>query len=211
MFMDRAHAPASQQAARGKEGLFFIVMGPSGAGKSTLVQAVREACPDVQYIPSVTTRPPRPHEQPGKSYEFVDDATFDRLVAQGAFLEWARYGGHRYGTLRSAVEEGLAAGRTLIKEMEVQGVAQVVAALPREQVFLIFVDAGPWEALERRICARAPLSPEELAARRDRYEAELPWMERADAVIANPDGALEEAKHRIIELVCSRVRNSREQ
>ncbi len=206
--MTEEHGQTPHLAAGGHRGVFVIVMGPSGAGKSTLVRAVREACPSVRYIPSVTTRPPRPQEEAGKSYEFVDDVTFDRLIAEGAFLEWARYGGYRYGTLRRAVEEGLAAGSVLLKEMEVQGVAQVLERLPRDQIFLIFVDAGPWEVLQRRICARAPLSEEELAARRARYEAELPWKDRADAVVANPDGALAKATRRIVALVCDRVQGA---
>ncbi|GIW68491.1 MAG: guanylate kinase [Candidatus Parcubacteria bacterium] len=188
-------------ARRAQRGLFVIVMGPSGAGKSTLVAAIREALPEVVYVPSVTTRAPRPNETPGKTYRFVSDAEFDRLAAQDAFLEWARYGGNRYGTLREDVVRGLGEGKVLLKEMEAQGVEQVLRALPREQVFLVFVDAGPWEVLRERITARAPMSEEELNARYARYLAETEWKQKADAVIANPDGALEGAKQEVLRVM----------
>lgn len=195
------------EADHARSGLFVIVMGPSGAGKSTLVAVIREELPQVVYVPSVTTRAPRPNETPGKTYQFVTDAEFDRLVAQGAFLEWARYGGSRYGTLREDVVRGLWEGKVLLKEMEAQGVEQVLRTLPRGQVFLVFVDAGPWEVLRERITARAPMSEEELNARHTRYLAEIAWKQEADAVIHNPDGALEGAKQEALRVVRAALAN----
>src|SRR5581483_1474519 len=87
-----------------------VLSGPSGVGKSTVVAEIRHKHPEVWLSVSVTTRAPRPGEVHGVQYFFVDDAGFDRLVAEGELLEWAEFAGNRYGTPRGAVEEKLAAG-----------------------------------------------------------------------------------------------------
>ncbi len=82
-----------------------VLSGPSGVGKGTVVEAVRRRHPEIWVSVSVTTRRPRPGETDGEHYFFVDDAGFEALIAAGELLEYARYGGQRYGTPRRAVLE----------------------------------------------------------------------------------------------------------
>ena len=86
-------------------GNLFVVAAPSGAGKSSLVKALMEL--DKRVAPSVshTTRAPRGQEVHGREYYFVSQETFDQMVAQDAFLEWAHVHGNRYGTSKAAIEQ----------------------------------------------------------------------------------------------------------
>jgi guanylate kinase len=93
-------------------------------------------------------------------------------------------------------------GKTLIKEMEVQGIRQVQQKMIDDLV-LIYIDAGSWDELERRVRARAPITEEELLQRKQRYDDELPFRDIADFVIENPVGKLEEAKTALCNAIAS--------
>ncbi len=174
-------------------GTLILVMGPTGSGKSVLMEHVRMRFPGIQYLRSYTTRARRSALE-NASYEFIDQTVFDTMVAEGQFAEWARFGNACYGTRKVDIEDGLVAGHTLIKEMEVQGIRQMLAQLPRDEVKIIYVDAGSWEELERRVRARAPISDEELAKRKQRHEDELPFKTIADVVVPNLPDKLDDAK-----------------
>ena len=115
-------------------------------------------------------------------------------------MEWAPYGGNYYGTLKAQILEPLAAGKTVVREVEVQGARLIQERMP-ERLGIIYIDAGSWENLERRIQARAPISDVELLARRKRYEDEMTFKEHADVVVTNADGGLEEAKKNFVAAV----------
>ena len=183
-------------------GTLILIIGPTGSGKSVLIDHVHEQFPDIRYLKTYTTRARRSAFE-SAHYEFIDDATFDRMIADSVFIEWAQFGSARYGTSRKDLEEGIAAGAILLKEMEVQGIRQMLAQLPREELQLFFIDAGSWDDLVRRVRARAPISDEELEKRKKRYDDELPFKEMADVVIRNYDGELEEAKKAFADAVLS--------
>jgi guanylate kinase len=115
--------------AENGRGILFIVSSPSGGGKTTLIRGTIDRLADHDIVGhfsiSHTTRPERPAETDGVDYHFVDDETFERMVQQGDFLEWAEYAGYSYGTSRQAVEEQLAAGCDVFLDIEVQGANQV--------------------------------------------------------------------------------------
>jgi guanylate kinase len=101
-------------------GLVVVISGPSGVGKGTVLRRVLAQIDEATFSVSVTTRPPRTGERDGVDYHFVDDAEFDRIVVEGGFLEWAEYAGRRYGTLRDTVDAGLAEGRVVLLDIEVE-------------------------------------------------------------------------------------------
>jgi guanylate kinase len=181
-------------------GALILIIGPTGSGKSVLIDYIHKEFPEIGYLKTYTTRARRSSME-SAHYEFIDDAAFDSMIAAGDFIEWAHFGGARYGTSRTNLEEGLAAGKVLLKEMEVQGIRQTMEQLPREELKLFYVDAGSWDELEKRVRARAPITEEELAKRRQRYDDELPFKDNADVVIRNYAGELEEAKTRFKEAV----------
>src|SRR5262245_37811552 len=111
-------------------GILFIVSAPSGGGKTSLVKTLLEAEPEVTLSISHTTRPPRPGEVDGTHYHFVGLPEFERIQAAGGFLESALVHGHRYGTSRAGIEDGLARGRDVLLEIDWQGAQQVRKLMP---------------------------------------------------------------------------------
>lgn len=184
-----------------RRGTLILVVGPSGSGKNTLIDAAREACPDLAFSVSATTRPMREGEIDGIHYHFLSKEEFERRVEADEFLEWAPYGGNLYGTLRSEIEPKLAAGETILGDIEVQGARQVRDRLPEGELETVYIDAGSWEELAARIRARAPMDDETLAKRKARYEDESDFKREADHVISNRDGELASAKHALIGLI----------
>ena len=176
-------------------GKLILVIGPTGSGKGTLLAHVRTHIPELIFPVSCTTRAMRPGEVEGQTYYFVSTEEFNERVARGEFLEHASYGGNQYGTLKSEILPSVAEGKTVIREIEVQGARQIQNILSPDELRIIYIDAGSWDELERRVLARAPIGAPELESRRKRYEDETSFKAQATAVVYNPDGGLEQAKH----------------
>ena len=185
------------------KGKLVLVVGGSGSGKGTLMGKARERFPDIVFPVSCTTRAMRPGEVNGQVYHFVTGEEFSRMVAAGEFLEWAEYGGNRYGTPVQEVTGPLSEGKLLLHEIEVQGVHLLQGIIPADQVVTIYVDAGSWEVLERRILSRAPIAEAELAKRQSRYEEESLFKNEATHVIENTDGGVEKATEDFLALISS--------
>ena len=111
-------------------GILFIISAPSGSGKSTLVSELRKQVSNVDFAISWTTRAPRGSEENGREYYFTSREEFERMIADGVFLEYAEVFGNLYGTARSSLDEARAAGHDLILDIDVQGAAQVRARMP---------------------------------------------------------------------------------
>ncbi|MGZ8666178.1 MAG: guanylate kinase [Solirubrobacterales bacterium] len=160
LLVSRAVVPGSYLPAVSK---VFVITGPSGVGKGTLISELLERIPELELSVSATTRSPREGEENGHDYHFLDPPDFDRRAAESEFLEFATYSGHRYGTLRQEVERRLAAGRSVVLEIEVQGARQVRAAMPSSvQVFIAPPEPA---ALRQRLLERGTDSPEAIDAR----------------------------------------------
>jgi len=112
------------------KGTLFIVSAPSGAGKTSLVRALVEKTPSILVSVSFTTRPKRAGEKDGVHYHFVSEQTFEDMLEQSDFLEYATVFGNKYGTSQSRVEEHLKAGEDVILEIDWQGAAQVRRLMP---------------------------------------------------------------------------------
>jgi guanylate kinase len=183
----------------------FVITGPSGVGKGTLIGELLKRVPDLELSVSATTREPRDGEQDGRDYHFLSAEEFDRRAEAGDFLEFATYSGNRYGTLRSEIERRLAAGHSVVLEIEVQGARQVRAAMP-ESVQIFIAPPEPVALRERlqergkdspgAIDARLAVAAQELAAKDefayqvvndelDRAAGELERIVRAELVDSN--------------------------
>ncbi|MEO7149748.1 MAG: guanylate kinase [Rhodanobacteraceae bacterium] len=173
-------------------GTLFIVAAPSGAGKSTLVNALLAREPGIALSISHTTRAPRPGDENGKHYHFVDRATFERMIAHGDFLEHAVVFGNLYGTSRESVLPELAAGRDVLLEIDWQGARQVRAAMP--DCVSIFILPPSRAELERRLRSRASDDEATIARRLADSREELAHADEFDCIVVNDvfDVALEQ-------------------
>jgi len=129
-------------------GRLTVISGPSGVGKGTLVNRLLERHPKIWLSVSATTRAPRPGEQDGVQYFFLERPSFEKLVASGGLLEWAEFAGNLYGTPRQPVEAQLAAGRPVLLEIELEGARQVRQSFPGAFQLFVAPPASPsWSAV----------------------------------------------------------------
>ena len=180
--------PSPQHTPSPPRSRLVVLAGPTAVGKGTVAACVREDHPDIWISVSVTTRRPRPGEVDGLHYHFVDDAEFDRLVADDGLLEWAVV--HhlaRYGTPRSPVEEHLAAGQAALLEIDLQGARQVRERMP--EALMVFLAPPNQAELERRLVGRGTEDAEERARRLETAREEMAAEEEFDVTIVNTDVA----------------------
>jgi guanylate kinase len=163
-----------------------IISGPSGAGKSTVVRELLKNCPLPLYLSiSATTRKPRLGEMEGEDYFFLAPEQFAARRGAGDFLECKEYAGNWYGTLQSQVTAGLAEGKWVLLEIDVEGTMAVLEKHP--DALTIFVHSGSVEELERRLRARKTESEDALARRLDTAKRELAQKDRYRYQVINRD------------------------
>jgi guanylate kinase len=168
------------------QGRLAVLAGPTAVGKGTVAAYVRSHHPEVWISVSVTTRHPRPGEVHGRHYWFVSDEEFDKLVADGALLEWAVvHKKARYGTPRRPVEEALADGRPALLEIDLQGARQVRASMP--EALFVFLKPPSWEELVRRLVGRGTETEEERERRLDTAREELAAEAEFDVTVVNTE------------------------
>ena len=158
--------------------LLFILSGPAGSGKTTLCDRMVAETPGLERVVTSTTRRPRSGEIDGRDYYFFDDAEFDRLIEEGAFLEWAHVHSHRYGTLRRVVEEKLGQNTDLCMNVDVQGAASFRKAaesdsLLRQRLVTVFLIPKDLDELRTRLRGRATDPEDEIERRLQTAVSEL--------------------------------------
>ena len=158
--------------------VLLILAGPAGSGKSTLCDRLVAEDPSFARVVTTTTRAPRPGEINGVHYHFLTPDDFDRKIAGGEFLEWARvHGERRYGTLAHSVLDPLAHSQNLVMSVDVQGVESFRRAaqhhpLLQRAMTTIFIVVDH-ERMVARMRLRGQDHEEEIARRIQTAEAEL--------------------------------------
>jgi len=170
--------------------VLLVLAGPAGSGKSTLCDRMVQEVPGFSRVVTATTRAPRTGEINGVHYHFLTAAEFDTQVAAGAFLEWAWvHQKNRYGTRAADVLGPLRAGRSLIINVDVQGVDSLRRAAAadvwlRRHMTTVFIDV-PLAELRARLAGRGTDGAEEIARRMRTAEAELAQKDNFDQVIVS--------------------------
>lgn len=180
-------------------GKLVLIIGPSGVGKSVILQALRDRHPEIHFPRSATTRDRREGEG-DDLYRFVSDSEFDSLIEEGKVLEYAVvHGKERYGTLVDEIIPYIDEGKTVVREVDVQGFDSI-----RKHKFFrdsdsgyilqsIFILPESNEQLIAHITGRAPIAEEELQRRIASMEQELDHAKDCDIRVVNREGKLEEA------------------
>ncbi|GEB45674.1 hypothetical protein MTE01_16190 [Microbacterium testaceum] len=177
-----------ERAPREGRSRLVVLAGPTAVGKGTVAAHVKANYPQIHLSVSATTRAPRPGEVEGEHYYFVDDAEFDRLIAEGELLEWAVvHNKNRYGTPRAPIERVLAEGGTALLEIDLQGARQVRAADP--SATLVFLLPPSWDELVQRLVGRGTEDAEERARRLRTARVELAAQNEFDYRVVNENVA----------------------
>lgn len=181
-----------------KRSRLVVLAGPTAVGKGTVSRHIRETYPDVLLSVSATTRPPRVGEFDGEHYYFVSDAEFDGMIARREFLEHATvHNAYRYGTPRPPIDRALAAGKSVLLEIDLQGARAVKEAMP--EALLVFLLPPTWEELVRRLVGRGTESAEEQARRLDTAKVELAAQDEFDVKVVNHE--VGQAAREVVELL----------
>ncbi len=175
----------SKVHAHTKNGILFVICSPSGGGKGTLIRRVLSSVPHLGYSVSWTTRPPRPGEVHGKHYYFTKIEEFERLRAEGEFLEWAVVHGNLYGTALSTVAFETESGRDVVLEIDVQG-AETVRQKVNHSVG-VFILPPSFEELRERLSARKTDPPGTIARRLENARGEVERYSEFDYVVLNDE------------------------
>ena len=168
-----------------RKGMLLVVSGASGTGKGTLVKRLLEEDSSFAFSVSATTRQPREGEVDGVHYHFITEAKYDELVEQGAFLEYATFCDHRYGTLKDEVYSRMEKGQNVVLDIETQGAFNVMKAAP--DCVSVFILPPSYAELRRRLTGRKTESPEVIAQRLETARKEIALKDRYDYNIINDD------------------------
>ena len=167
-----------------EKGILIVVSGFSGSGKGTLMKELLTRYPDTYALSiSATTRSPREGEVDGREYFFVSKDEFEKMIAKGELIEYAKYVENYYGTPRDYVEKKLDEGKDVILEIEIQGALNVKKMFP--DTLLLFVTPPSAEELKKRLVGRGTETMDVIESRMDRACEEAEGMENYDYVIVN--------------------------
>jgi guanylate kinase len=178
-------------------GKLVLLIGPSGVGKSAILRTLKERHTSLVFPKSATTRARRQSEGT-ELYEFITEQEFDQKISEDAFLEYATvHQGARYGTLLSEILPKIDEGKTVVREVDVQGF-QSIRRHPlfqkdgRYTLQTIFILPESTDQLLAHIQKRAPMEKDELMRRLKSMEHELAAAPETDVQVVNKEGKIEE-------------------
>jgi guanylate kinase len=164
--------------------MLIVITGPSGCGKSTLANLMLEELENVAFSVSYTTRKKRETEVEGEDYHFVSPETFEEMIQESKFVEWAKVHGNYYGTPKSALEKKASDGELLL-DIDVQGAAQV-RERHADAVF-VFILPPLYPELRKRLEKRGQDSESSIRERLGMAREEIKRYREFDYLVVNDD------------------------
>lgn len=174
-----------------------VISGPSGTGKGTIIKQILQRKKDVALSVSCTTRAPRPGEQDGVDYYYVSKEKFREMIEQDAFLEYESFFDNSYGTPEAPVREKLAAGISVILEIDVKGGMNVKKRAADAE--MIFIAPPSMEVLKARLVGRNTETAEQIEKRTQRAFDEMKYQSQYEHIVVNDD--LETAIQEVIAII----------
>ena len=182
--------------------MLVLLSGVSGAGKDTIKKELIARMDNVESLPSFTDRAPRENDIPGKTYNFVSTEEFEAMIARGDLDEYSAHHNHYYGTSRKLLNEKMQNGKIIVKDIEVNGVENLVKLLGNDTKIVTIFLKVPKEELRRRLESRIDKpSPKDIELRLNRLQYEESKIGIYDYVIKNNN--LEKTVNIIMEIIKS--------
>lgn len=180
-------------------GSLVVVTAPSGAGKTTLIKRLLDDIPTLMFSISHTTRPKRETEVDGKDYHFVTRETFEEMIDNNEFIEWAKVHNEYYGTSYKELMKTVAEDNDIILDVDVQGA--MALRDKKQRAFYVFIKPPSIEVLKDRLENRQSESSESLELRIWNAKRELAYAPQFDKVIVNEivDKAYQEFKEAVLD------------
>ncbi|ALA58496.1 guanylate kinase [Nitrospira moscoviensis] len=199
---------APNQGHHGPErrGILFIISAPSGTGKTTLCKQLTTSVAGLWHSVSYTTRKPRPGEEHGREYFFIDEKTFQGMIERNEFMEYAHVYGNWYGTPRKALMDKMEQGIDVLLEIDVQGAMQVKKKF--EDGVYIFILPPSMDTLRARLQSRASDAPEEILRRLQKVKEEV-WSYREYYYIVRNDDLTQSLRELQSIFVAERLKTKR--
>lgn len=180
-----------------KKGKLFVFSAPSGTGKTTIIKNVLNNYKELSFSISATTRAKRQNEMDGIDYFFLDEESFKKKIENDEFIEWGKFFGYYYGTLKNFVFEKINNGISMVLEVDVKGAINIKNAY-RDSV-LIFISPPSIDELKTRLYNRKTESDSDFAKRIERAEMELNYREKFDYNVFNYN--LEDANKEVNKII----------
>lgn len=168
--------------------MLVLLSGVSGAGKDTIKKELISRMENVESLPSYTDRPPRENDVPGVTYNFVTAEEFEQMIKNGELYEYSVHHEHYYGTSKKLMNEKIKNGKIIVKDIEVNGVENLLKILGDEiKIVTIFLKV-PKEVLAKRLEKRIDKpSIKDIQLRLNRLEYEESKIGMYDYIIKNND------------------------
>lgn len=168
--------------------MLVILSGVAGAGKDTIKKELIKRMENVESLPSYTSRPIRPGDINGKTYNFVSKQEFEKMIQDGEFYEYDIHHNNYYGVPRKLLNEKLNNGKIIVKDVDVNGTENLIKLLSNETRIITIFLRVPKQELRRRLEQREDNpSEEEIILRLNRFDYEESKISLYDYVLKNND------------------------
>ena len=182
-----------------KKGVLIVLSGFSGAGKGTIVKKLLSTYDNYALSISMTTRNPRPGEEHGREYFFVEREVFEEHIAKDELVEYAQYVGNYYGTPEAPLDKALAKGQDILLDIEVQGALNVKKRRP--DAVLIFLMAPSFSELEKRLTGRGDTAADIIQNRLTQARWEYSHAHKYDYLVVNDQ--VDKAVSELSAIICA--------